>query len=110
MKKFKMIVVDDSIAVLKMFENAVSDYPNFELIRKYDRGDLFLEYLETSNEEVDFVILDLIMPDIDGIEIAKMIKQRYMNKVKHTICMSGLSSESMLNQVSYIGIDYFVMN
>ena len=41
MNKYKLIVVDDSLSVLKMFENVMKDYPDFELVRKYDRGDLF---------------------------------------------------------------------
>lgn len=109
MKKYKLIVVDDSLSVLKVFENAVKDYPEFELVRKYDRGDMFLEYLVNCEENIDFVILDLIMPDIDGIEIAREICQKYKYKIKHVICMSGLTSESMLNQIGYIGIDYFIM-
>ncbi len=108
-KKYKLIVVDDSLSVLKVFENAVKDYPEFELVRKYDRGDMFLEYLVNCEENIDFVILDLIMPDIDGIEIAREICQKYKYKIKHVICMSGLTSESMLNQIGYIGIDYFIM-
>ena len=109
MNPYKLIVVDDSLSVLKLFENAIKEYPDFELVRKYDRGDLFLEYLKTCEENIDFVILDLIMPDIDGIEIAREISQHYKYKIKHVICMSGLTSESMLNQIGYVGIDYFIM-
>ena len=109
MNKYKLIVVDDSLSVLKMFENVMKDYPDFELVRKYDRGDLFLEYLQNCEENIDFVILDLIMPDIDGLEIAREICEKYKYKIKHVICMSGLTSETMLNQIGYIGIDYFIM-
>ena len=109
MNKYKLIVVDDSLSVLKMFENVMKDYLDFELVRKYDRGDLFLEYLQNCEENIDFVILDLIMPDIDGLEIAREICEKYKYKIKHVICMSGLTSETMLNQIGYIGIDYFIM-
>lgn len=109
MNKYKLIVVDDSLSVLKMFENVMKDYSDFELVRKYDRGDLFLEYLQNCEENIDFVILDLIMPDIDGLEIAREICEKYKYKIKHVICMSGLTSETMLNQIGYIGIDYFIM-
>ena len=30
MNKYKLIVVDDSLSVLKMFENVMKDYPDFE--------------------------------------------------------------------------------
>ncbi len=107
--RYKIVVLDDSINVLKSFEEETKLHDDFVLAGKYDNSELFLECLEGTKDVFDFAILDLILPRIDGFEIARIIKAKYAHKVKHIICMSGLSSDNLLHQISYIGIDYFVM-
>lgn len=108
LKTYNVVVVDDSIAVLKMIEQASLHYDEFIVTRKYDKGSNFLQYLENSNEVIDFLLLDLIMPDIDGMEILNKISAFYQYKIKNVVCMSALASDSILNQIGQNGVDYFV--
>ncbi len=107
--KYTVVVVDDSPAILKAFDAYSKDYQDFTILKKYDQGEMFLEYLDLCNEVIDFVILDIVMPDVDGLEIARIIEEKYRDKVRHIICMSGLTTDSILNQMSSLRIDYFFM-
>ena len=85
--RYKIVVLDDSINVLKSFEEETKLHDDFVLAGKYDNSELFLECLEGTKDVFDFVILDLILPRIDGFEIARIIKAKYTHKVKHIISL-----------------------
>jgi signal transduction histidine kinase len=61
------------------------------------------EYLE--NEEFDFILLDLILPDGEGDELIEMLPKRLKNK---TIVLSGDEDVERRSHVFKLGIlDYF---
>ncbi|MCM8809880.1 MAG: response regulator, partial [Candidatus Omnitrophica bacterium] len=42
-------------------------------VKEFQKGQDFLNYIK--KEKPDLIILDLILPDIDGLEICKFIKR-----------------------------------
>lgn len=59
----KILAVDDSAMNLKLVENMIKHEYQIELISS---GEAALSYLE--NNSVDLILLDLIMPEMDGLE------------------------------------------
>ncbi|MCD6454475.1 MAG: response regulator, partial [Candidatus Aminicenantes bacterium] len=41
---------------------------------EFDRGDNFLKYISSSSYLPDMIILDLMLPDLDGLEICKKLR------------------------------------
>ena len=69
----KVIVVDDEKPVLQMLrENLQEVLPDSEPIL-FDRSDAALEYAE--NNDIDIAFLDISMPVINGIDLAKKLKK-----------------------------------
>ena len=69
----KIIVVDDEKTVLQMLrENLQEVLPDSEPIL-FDRSDAALEYAE--NNDIDIAFLDISMPVINGIDLAKKMKK-----------------------------------
>ncbi len=69
----KVIVVDDEKPVLQMLrENLQEVLPDSEPIL-FDRSDAALEYAE--NNDIDIAFLDISMPVINGIDLAKKMKK-----------------------------------
>ncbi len=67
----KVLIVDDSIISRRMIKKLISGY-NFE-IEEAENGTQALEKIRSSNFAIIF--LDLLMPDINGIEILEKLKQ-----------------------------------
>lgn len=71
MHKQKILVVDDEIHILELLEyNLLSN--GFDVI-KAETGEQAMDIL--AQQEVDIVILDLMLPGIDGIEVLRKIRQ-----------------------------------
>ncbi len=74
MNQLKVLYVDDDIINRKLLENILKKNPKvYETLEAKD-GKEALEVLN-KNPDVDFVLLDIIMPRLDGIETLKYMKK-----------------------------------
>jgi|GEM_PF-520657 len=69
----KTILVDDMLLDLQLFELKCADMPDFEIVGRFTEPAQAVAYAET--HEVDFALLDIDMPGMDGIELAKRLRQ-----------------------------------
>ena len=71
----RVLVVDDSVVVRQMVSRVVAGEPLLELAGVASNGHLALEKLERTRPDV--VVLDLEMPEMDGLETLAAIRSRY---------------------------------
>ena len=64
------------------------------------------EYLETATN-IDLIIVDLIIPMVDGIDILKIINNKRMN-VK-TIVLTSFNCPQIITLTSRLGSDYYLL-
>ncbi len=100
----KFYIIDDDIAIIKILKNIIE---NLFL-------DAVVDYSEDAEEGIkdivltkpDVVLIDLLMPKKDGIEIVKEIKGND-NNIKF-IMISQVSSKSMISKAYTAGIEFFI--
>ncbi len=74
MKELKVLYVDDDLINRKLLENMLGKNPYiYETLEAKD-GQEALEILN-KNRDVNFVLLDIIMPRLDGIETLKIMRK-----------------------------------
>lgn len=71
-RKSKILVVDDEVEILNLIKKALKK-EGFENIYIADNGTNGLEIFR--NENPDLVILDIMLPDIEGYDVCKKIRQ-----------------------------------
>ena len=96
-----VLVVDDSIVIRKMVEIALEDEPL--AIETAVSGKEGLNIIDNANP--DIVILDLMLPDISGIDILKTIKA---SRGIPVIMLSGKDSPQMIENAKSEGADAFL--
>ncbi len=71
MKEYKIMIVDDEPDILRLLEKALK-IEGFDNILKIDNG---LSAVEVCQKvQPDVIILDVMLPDIDGFEVCKKIR------------------------------------
>jgi len=71
-----------------------------------DGLDKYTQYFEENNSYVDIVISDITMPNLNGIEMSKLIKKKY-NK-QHILIISAHDDSERLQEILNIGITTYV--
>jgi two-component system chemotaxis response regulator CheB len=74
MKKLKLLIADDSVVYRSQIRNALAGLPWIEISGVASNGRLALERLQLS--PVDLMILDLEMPEMDGIQTLREMQMR----------------------------------
>ncbi len=67
----RCIAIDDEPLALGLIREYISRFDDVVLLRSFDDGILALSYLE--KEDVDLVIVDINMPDIDGLQLVERL-------------------------------------
>lgn len=69
----KAIIVDDEPKAIQLLEGYLQHFPEIELSATFRNGLKALSYL--NNETVDLVFLDVNMPHISGLALARILEQ-----------------------------------
>ncbi len=89
MGKIKVLVVDDSALVRKIFSDIINDDPTLDLVGIAQNGVIALRKIEEFKP--DIVTLDVEMPKLDGFGVLKeMVAKGLQSKV---IMVSGVTKE-----------------
>ena len=75
MKKTTIALADDYSVYREGLQVTLSGDESLEVIIEADNGKILLEKMETAVP--DIVIIDYKMPEMDGMEATRLIKQRY---------------------------------
>lgn len=93
------------------------DYPTRRLITKilesrnhavnsFDNAEEALEYLHRN--EFDFIILDRMLPGMDGLDICKYLRKNNQNKGITILIMTAKTSEDDQNEAINAGADEYI--
>lgn len=88
-----LAIVDDHSIVLQGLELMLRDAPKLSLTGLYQNGDQLLSALQ-QGEAINTVLMDIHMPDINGVELCKMVKRDYPS-----VAVIGLSMVSEMSLV-----------
>ena len=102
-KPATILIIDDEDACLLNMELFL--YKTSYTLIKASGGKAGLHYLQEHGQSVDLVLLDLMMPDINGLEVLEYIrKNSYLAHLK-IILQSGVANEKDITKARNIGID-----
>ncbi|MBF0378034.1 MAG: response regulator [Desulfamplus sp.] len=85
----KILVVDDTIFYRQLLSTLIEEIPDIDLMGVASNGKIALKKIELS--EPDLVIMDIVMPEMDGLEALGHIKAKYPNI--NVIMVSGVDKE-----------------
>lgn len=71
----KLLIVDDHYLLLEGLSNLLRDQPSVDIIGFAINGENCIQFLR--QQKVDIVLLDISLPDMNGIELCKKIKSSH---------------------------------
>lgn len=104
MRRYKVLAVDDVPLNLMLVERMLARF-DFD-ITKAGNGRIALE--EIAKKKPDLILLDLMMPEIDGFEVLKRVKENPETAGIKVIILSALNSNEDIVRGYQLGADDFI--
>ncbi|WP_066193054.1 MULTISPECIES: sporulation transcription factor Spo0A [Gracilibacillus] len=107
MEKTKVMLVDDNRELVELMEEYLEYQEGLEVVGKAYNGKECLEILE--DIQPDVVVLDIIMPHIDGLAVLSKLKQNDETKHINVIMLTAFGQEEVTKKAVNLGASYFIL-
>jgi len=106
-KGTKIIVVDDNRNLCNLLKTYIEDQDDLSIVGEAHDGLEAMELIQT--REPDLIILDLVMPSLDGLGVLERLNARTTTTRPKIIMLTAFGQESLTHQAMTLGVDYFIL-
>lgn len=107
MEKLNIAIADDNERMVQLLERIVSSDEELEVVGKAGNGEELIEIIK--EKKPDVVLLDIIMPKLDGLTVMDRVNQEPNLKKPAFIVISAVSQEKMTEDAFELGADYYIL-
>ncbi len=105
-ERVKVMLADDNLEYCQVFEEFFADHSEVEVIGIAYDGFQCLDLLE--EQEPDVLVLDVIMPNMDGIGVMEELNRQGRNREMKVIMITAFDHQDVIPRVPKLGADYFI--
>lgn len=105
----KLAIADDEALFRKGIRLLLEDNADLQVMMEAENGQDLLNQLSSASILPEVLLLDLQMPVLDGIETAKILRERYPN-IKIIVLSSHFSKAFVLNMIELGAASYLPKN
>jgi len=108
MNKLNVAIADDNERMVEMLNVMIRNENGMEIVGTAGNGEDAVEMIR--KEAPDVVLLDLIMPKMDGLGVLEKVrKDKSLKKIPDFIVISAIGQESVTEDAFALGANYYLM-
>ncbi|WP_202076740.1 sporulation transcription factor Spo0A [Caldalkalibacillus salinus] len=107
MDRIKIAMADDNREFMNLMSEYFSDQEDIEIVGVAYNGVEMLEVLET--EEPDIIILDIIMPRLDGLAVLEKIRMESLQTQAKVIMLTAFGQEEVTKRAVELGASFYIL-
>ena len=105
--KINILMIDDNINLIEMVKEYFKQSEEVNILFEAHDGEEGINEIEKNKDKIDLIILDLIMPNKDGIYVLNEMKKRNINK--KVIVATSYNAAEVIREVSEYGVSYYIL-
>ena len=106
-EKISVLIADDNQDFSRTLSNYINMQEDMEIIGMAKDGNEAIEMI--TNIEPDVVLLDVIMPHLDGLGVLEKINSIDINKKPICIMLSAVGQDKITQKAIMLGAEYYVV-
>ena len=107
MGKTRLMIIDDNQNLINLIKEYFANSSNISVTLEAKDGAEGINLIDKKTEEFDIILLDLVMPNKDGVAVLKHINKNKINK--KVIVLTSYNTQDMIRKVSELGASYFML-
>jgi two-component system, response regulator, stage 0 sporulation protein A len=106
-QKIKVCIADDNRELVSLLEEYISSQDDMEVVGVAYNGQECLELIQ--EEQPDVLILDIIMPHLDGLAVLEKFNQLRITKRPNIIMLTAFGQEDVTKKAVDLGASYYIL-
>lgn len=107
METINILLVDDHTLIREGLKLILKKNKNFKIVGEASNGVEAVKYIDKNSKDIHVVMLDITMPELDGFEVAKIIRQNHPG-IK-ILALTMHSEESYITKMIDVGVHGYVL-
>ena len=105
--KIRIFMVDDNRNIVNEVKKYFSSHELVEVIGEAFDGEEALKKIEKNKDSIDLIVMDLIIPKMDGLSVLEELKKHNIN-IK-SIITTSMNQIDVITKCMEIGVNYYLL-
>ena len=106
-KVIRVVAVDDNEAVLGSVKKYFKNSEVVNVVAVFSKGDEALKYLVNNTKDYDLLLIDILLPQVDGIKILEEMKSKGIDK--KIIVLSSFKDDFSIRRIQMLNANYYML-
>ncbi len=105
--KIRVLMLDDNQNIINMAKEHFSSHAVIDIVLESNDGKEGFNLITKNQDDYDVIVMDLIMPNKDGLSILEDLKK--LNIEKKIIVLTSYNKDDTIRKVSEYGVSYYML-
>ncbi|WP_442601204.1 sporulation transcription factor Spo0A [Paenibacillus sp. KN14-4R] len=109
MRKISVMLADDNREFTHLLSEFISHQEDMEVVGVAYNGNEVLRFIENHREVPDVLILDIIMPHLDGLGVLEKLREMNLSVQPQIIMLTAFGQETITQKAVQLGASYYIL-
>ncbi|UJF31244.1 sporulation transcription factor Spo0A [Paenibacillus hexagrammi] len=109
MQKIQVLLADDNREFTHLLSEFIGEQEDMEIAGVAYNGNEVLRFIEQQREVPDVLILDIIMPHLDGLGVLEKLREMNLNPQPKIIMLTAFGQENITQKAVQLGASYYIL-
>lgn len=108
MEPIQVLLADDNLEFVELLKEYIDSQEDMQVMGVANHGEEVIQFLQNGLRP-DVLLLDIIMPHLDGIGVLEQIKQSELTPMPKIIMLTAFGHESITQKAVQLGASYYML-
>lgn len=109
LRKIQVLLADDNREFIHLLSEFIGEQEDMEIVGVAYNGNEVLRFLEEQRELPDVLILDIIMPHLDGLGVLEKMRELNLPFQPKIIMLTAFGQENITQKAVQLGASYYIL-
>ena len=109
MHKIEVLLADDNREFANLLSEYISEQDDLEVVGVAYNGEEVIEIIEDKGIVPDVLILDIIMPHLDGLGVLERLRELNLEPAPKIVMLTAFGQENITQKAVQLGASYYIL-
>lgn len=109
MQKIDVILADDNREFTSLLSEFINDQDDMSVVGVAYNGNEVIRLIEQAKKVPDVLILDIIMPHLDGLGVLEQLREMNLHPQPKVIMLTAFGQENITQKAVQLGASYYIL-